>query len=107
MNSQNTPRPPDLDELRQTMEDHSANEILSDKHERRRLLYEMLADHDDPMLKEMGQQLRDGQMTLMDLANTSVYRDHMFQSARDRLEEFQDTMRSLQDESGSEPKPDK
>lgn len=97
MTSENDATPPDLEELRRTLSQHPAAVDLGDKHERRRLLYDLLAGHDDPMFKEMGQQLRDNQMTLLDIANTSVYREHVFDAARERVEEFEESMCTFQE----------
>ena len=90
---------PGLEELRETL----SNRPAADRDERRRMLYDLLARNDDPMLKEMGRQLRDGQMSLLDLANTSVYREHLFETARERYEESEDSIRTFQGENKSKP----
>jgi hypothetical protein len=74
---------------------------------RRRKLYELLANSDDPLWKEIGTQLRDGQMQPRDMLGVDAYRTHLVESlekhggdfgtalakARDELEADQSTRR--------------
>jgi hypothetical protein len=51
----------------------SYRELLHDTEYRRFLLAKMMADSSDPMLREMGQQVRDGQATFRQLLSAPDY----------------------------------
>lgn len=46
---------------------------FTDPHRRRERVYAALAEHPDPLLREIGQQLRDGLIRPMDLARDGAY----------------------------------
>lgn len=52
-------------------------ELIADETSRRRKLYELLADSDDPLWREIGTQLRDGQMQLRDVLGVDAYTTHL------------------------------
>jgi hypothetical protein len=52
--------PVTIEALLAKVEDSRYRELLHDDQLRRRLVVKMLAESDDPMLREMGEQLRDG-----------------------------------------------
>jgi hypothetical protein len=60
---------------------------LSDPAARRRLVFERLAASDDPVAREMGQQLRDGTMRVRDMWAVPAYRQVLERGIR-KLESF-------------------
>lgn len=58
---------------------------------RRAALYDMLAQHPDPTWREMGEQMRNGQMRPSDLFAIPAYREHLMaglEQAKERHEEM-------------------
>ena len=51
--------------------------VAANETSRRRRLYELLADSDDPLWAEIGTQLRDGQMRLRDIWGVDAYCTHL------------------------------
>jgi hypothetical protein len=60
--------------------------LLHDTAGRRRRLAEMMAEHSDPLVREMGKQLRDGQATLRQLFSVPEYSEAL-RGGVDRLAE--------------------
>jgi hypothetical protein len=56
-----------------TLDQTSYRLLLHDDQHRRHLLAKLMADSNDPMLREMGQQLRDGSATLSQLLSVPAY----------------------------------
>jgi hypothetical protein len=54
--------------------------LVASETSRRNQLYELLADSDDPLWKEIGTQLRDGQMRLRDIWGVDAYCTHLIDS---------------------------
>ena len=52
-------------------------DLIAHETSRRRKLYELLANSDDPLWKEIGTQLRDGQMQLRDVFEVDAYATHL------------------------------
>ncbi|WP_026931270.1 hypothetical protein [Glycomyces tenuis] len=66
-------------------------EQLATSEGRRKALYDMLADHPDPLWREMGEQLKDGRMRPIDMFATPAYREHLLaglESAREHQDEM-------------------
>lgn len=66
---------------------------LDSRDKRRTALFDMLANHKDPMWREIGQQLKNGQMKPTDLLATPVYRQHLLdglEAAKERIDELPD-----------------
>jgi len=51
--------------------------VVASETSRRRHLYDLLANADDPLLSEIGTQLRDGQMRLRDVWGVDAYCTHL------------------------------
>jgi rubrerythrin len=70
-------------------------ERLDSRDKRRRALFDMLANHKDPMWREIGQQLKNGQMKPTDLLTTPAYRQHLLEgleAAKEQIDELPDTI---------------
>jgi hypothetical protein len=57
--------------------DGEYGDLIAHETLRRRKLYELLANSDDPLWKEIGTQLRDGQMQLRDIFGVEAYGTHL------------------------------
>ncbi|GAA3739524.1 hypothetical protein GCM10022225_23320 [Plantactinospora mayteni] len=62
-----------LDQLLDAVARTSYGELLHDEQRRRHELFRMMADSQDPMLREMGEQLRDGLARPRDLLSVPGY----------------------------------
>lgn len=70
-------------------------ERLDSRDKRRGALFDMLANHKDPMWREIGQQLKSGQMKPTDLLTTPAYRQHLLdglEAAKEQIDELPDTI---------------
>jgi hypothetical protein len=67
------PGPVTIEALLAKVEGSRYRALLHDDQLRRRLLVRMLAESDDPMLREMGEQLRDGLATPAQLLSIPEY----------------------------------
>jgi hypothetical protein len=67
----------DLAAITRLAPDTQYGELIAHESSRRRRLYDLLADSDDPLWKEIGVQLRDGQMQLRDIAGVEAYGNHL------------------------------
>jgi hypothetical protein len=56
-------------------------------------LYKALADHPDPMWREIGGQLRDGKMTLRDIYRVEAYREHLHEGFEKNRHRFVESVR--------------
>jgi hypothetical protein len=65
--------PVTIEALLARVEDSRYRELLHDDKMRRRLVVQMLAESDDPILREMGEQLRDGLVTPAQLMSIPEY----------------------------------
>jgi hypothetical protein len=63
-------------------------DLVADETSRRRTLYELLANSADPMWKEIGTQLRDGQLDARDLLRVDAYASHLM----DAIEKHADNL---------------
>ncbi len=66
----------DLSAIMRLGPDSQHGDLIAHETLRRRTLYEALANSDDPMWKEIGTQLRDGQMQPRDVFGVDAYRSH-------------------------------
>jgi hypothetical protein len=76
-------------ELIAEIRDSPVGQRLSDVNVRRQHAYEALTRHADPVLREIGEQLRDGRMRPVDILRVPAYRDAFQQAAEqaaDRLD---------------------
>jgi hypothetical protein len=62
--------------------------MVTSETSRRKRLYELLADSDDPLWKEIGTQLRDGQMRLRDIWGVDAYCTHLIDSIDKHSSDF-------------------
>ncbi|WP_100443975.1 hypothetical protein [Glycomyces xiaoerkulensis] len=77
-------------------------ERLSTPRQRQEELYDLMAAHEDPLWREMGEQLKSGAMTLSDALATPAYRDHLTESlelAKERQTELYEAV----ERSGGDP----
>lgn len=68
---------------------------LDSRDKRRGALFDLLANHKDPMWREIGQQLKSGQMQPTDLFTTPVYRQHLLdglEAAKEQIDELPGTI---------------
>ncbi len=65
--------PVTIEALLAKVENSRYRALLHDDQLRRRLVFKMLAESDDPMLREMGEQLRDGLVTPSQLMSIPEY----------------------------------
>lgn len=72
-----------------------ADQILNDER-RRSKLYGQLAGSSDLILREIGQQLRDGLMRPRDIFTTEAYRERVIQGVEDQREAFVQSMQTAQ-----------
>ncbi|GGN85983.1 hypothetical protein GCM10010112_67020 [Actinoplanes lobatus] len=79
--------PPHLRDMLQKVADAGYRDILLDERAGNRFLFETLAGTSDPVLREMGEQLRDGAIDLKQVAASSFFRDAL-QQGLERLEDF-------------------
>jgi hypothetical protein len=68
---------PDIDTLASMIEHSSYSDQLSDPRQMQLLLFEKLAELDDPILREIGLQLRDGLMGLQAIVGVDAYWQHV------------------------------
>jgi hypothetical protein len=73
---------------------------LADPERRRSRLYEALARSDDPMWREIGEQLRDGQMQLRHVLQVDAYWQHLQGGIAGREDELANTVAALEAEAG-------
>lgn len=82
--------------------DSAYGDLVMHETSRRHKLYELLADSDDPMWKEIGTQLRDGQMQLHEIFRIEAYASHLIDTidkhARDFPEMLAETREHLEAE---------
>ncbi|MBM7785038.1 hypothetical protein [Tenggerimyces flavus] len=69
--------PADLAAIMRLAPDSPYGELIADDTSRRRTLYELLAESDDPLWKEIGTQLRDGQLGPRGIFEVEAYRTHV------------------------------
>ena len=67
----------DLAAIMRLAPDSEYADLIAHESSRRRTLYELLANSDDPLWKEIGTQLRDGQMQPRDIGGVEAYRTHL------------------------------
>lgn len=70
-------RVPDLDTFMRLIARSPDRDRLADPQALERQLFARLAEHDDPMWREVGQQLRGGQMDVRRVAEVGAYWDHL------------------------------
>lgn len=75
-------RPPDLTSLTGKLAESPYSEDLKVTIKRRETVYRHLAESKDPILRELGQQLRDGAMTPRDILRVPDYMDAAFRGLR-------------------------
>jgi hypothetical protein len=85
MTSEQNP-PAALDQLLEAVARTSFGELLHDEQRRRHELFKMMADSPDPMLREMGEQLRDGLARPGDLLSVPSYAETLMNGCRQLAE---------------------
>jgi hypothetical protein len=78
----------DLAAIMRLAPDSPYGELIASETSRRRVLYDLLANSDDPLWKEMGEQLRDGQMRPRDVFGVEEYSTHIFDSLDERARDL-------------------
>lgn len=81
-------RMPDLDTFMRLIERSPEHDRLADPQVLERQLFARLAEHADPMWREIGQQLRDGQMDVRQIAEVAVYWDHLLKELASQRDSF-------------------
>lgn len=81
---------PDLESIMRMIDRSAYREEVRDVPGRRRRIFEALARSDDPVWREMGEQLRDGRMELRDVARVDAYWQKVQQGLAEHGEEFRD-----------------
>jgi hypothetical protein len=80
-------------------------EELKDTSSRRQKLYQLVAEHPDPLWREIGQQLRDGHISPSELLSTPQYREHLRAGMADGLERLNHMVGALEDHLRADPPP--
>jgi hypothetical protein len=75
---------------------------FEDTSSRRNALYRLIADHPDPLWREMGQQLRDGHLRPMDVLSTPQYREQLQAGMADGLARLTQMVGALEDHLSAE-----
>ncbi|HEY8452842.1 MAG: hypothetical protein FWJ70_14150 [Micromonosporaceae bacterium] len=83
---------PDLQSLLRLIDRSAHRDQLADAQSRRRLVFEALANHADPMWREIGEQLRDGRMGIRDVLRVQAYWDKVQQGLAEHGDEFRRAM---------------
>jgi hypothetical protein len=78
--------------------DSEHGDLVAHETFRRRKLYELLANSDDPMWKEIGTQLRDGQMQVRDVFGVEAYGAHLVDAIDQHGREFPAALAKARDE---------
>lgn len=78
---------PSADDVLDAVAQTSYGELLHDDQRRRHELYKLMADSTDPMVREMGEQLRDGLVTPLQLLSVPEYAEALMSGVQ-RLAEF-------------------
>lgn len=79
---------PDLASLLRLIDRSAYRDQLADVQGRRRLVFEALASHENPMWREIGEQLRDGRMEIRDVLRVQAYWEKVQQGLAEHGEEF-------------------
>jgi hypothetical protein len=86
-----------LDDIRAAMAKSPEFAELKDTSSRRQALYRLIAEHPDPLLREIGQQLRDGHLRPTEVLSTPQYREHLQAGLADGLARLTQTIGALED----------
>jgi hypothetical protein len=78
----------DLAEVMRLAADSPYGAVIASESSRRRMLYDLLANSEDPMWKEIGEQLRDGRMQPQDVFEVDEYSTHLFDSLDKHARDF-------------------
>jgi hypothetical protein len=78
----------DLAAIMRLAPDSQYGDIIAHETSRRRLLYDLLANSDDPLWKEIGEQLRDGQMRPQDVFEVDEYRTRLIEAIDEHGRDF-------------------
>jgi hypothetical protein len=89
-------RVPDLDTLAGLLEQSSYASAVTDPGQLQHQMFALLADNEDPMWREIGQQLRDGRMSLRQVAEVDAYWQHVAGDVDEQHDAFRDTLHTLQ-----------
>lgn len=88
--------PPDLDSLSDLLDQSSYGGATTSPEELQQRMFEQLAGSDDPMWREIGQQLRDGQMSLRHVLQVDAYWQHVVSGLDEHQEAFRGTVAAVQ-----------
>lgn len=83
---------PDPSVLQRLLESSPRYSELADPDTRRRHVFDALANSDDPMWREIGQQLRDGRLRPRDLLGIDAYAEKIQQGLAANAEQFHANM---------------
>jgi hypothetical protein len=78
--------------------DSEYGDLIAHETNRRRKLYELLANSDDPVWKEIGTQLRDGQMQVRDVFGVEAYGTHLIDAISKHRSDFPAALANARDE---------
>ena len=88
----------DLAAIMRIAPDSQYADLIAHESLRRRTLYELLAASDDPLWKEIGTQLRDGQMQLRDIGGVEAYRTHLIDAIDEHGSDFPTALAKAREE---------
>jgi hypothetical protein len=79
---------PDLESMMRLIERSAYRDQIADVRGRRQRVFEALAASEDPMWREIGEQLRDGRMELRDVTRVGAYWEKVQQGLAEHREDF-------------------
>lgn len=89
---------PDLAAMMRLIERSPYRDQIADVQGRRQRVFEALADSDDPMWREIGEQLRDGRMEIRDVLRVEAYWDKVQQGLAEHREDFRQAVIDAKDQ---------
>jgi hypothetical protein len=84
--------PPDLESMMELVERSAYHDLFGDQRSRRRRFFDALAASDDPMWREIGNELRDGRIALRDVLGVGAYREQVERGFAENQEAFQEAL---------------
>lgn len=79
---------PDLASMMRLIDRSAYRDQIADVPGRRQRVFEALANSDDPMWREIGEQLRDGRMEVRDVLRVEAYWEKVQQGLAEHQEDF-------------------
>ncbi|HEY8474106.1 MAG TPA: hypothetical protein VIL37_15925 [Natronosporangium sp.] len=89
---------PDPDEMMRLAEQSRYRDLLSDVSGRRRRLFEALANSDDPLWREIGEQLREGRIRPSDVLQSEVYWNKIQEGLTEHADDFRQAIQAAKEQ---------